>query len=239
MTTKERSRGMRDVVIPGQVLGSYDPRNLRAGFGTYVENDTIFSTRLGLLSERSGYVSVVPLGGRYIPRMGDQVIGMVIDYGASMWFMDLNGPYDAMLHHSETPWEVGFGKCAQFLDIGDLVLCEVIEVKENKKNQVSIMNNPILRKISGGDTFAVNPAKIPRIIGKGASMINQVKSASDCKIVVGTNGRVWVKGDSQRMIDARKVIEFIADNSHVQGLTELVGEQLQSLFGTKGKQRRA
>jgi exosome complex RNA-binding protein Rrp4 len=54
----------REVVIPGDPL---DGHGLKPGSGTFKEGGRIYAARLGIVSERDGFLSVVPLTGRYIP----------------------------------------------------------------------------------------------------------------------------------------------------------------------------
>src|SRR2546428_219057 len=60
----------REVVIPGDLL---DGHGLKPGSGTFNEGGRIYAARLGIVSERDGLVSVIPLSGRYIPRSREGV----------------------------------------------------------------------------------------------------------------------------------------------------------------------
>ena len=50
-------------------------------------------------------------------------------------------------------------------------------------------------KFRGGIIVDITPTKVPRLIGKKGSMINMIKDKTNCKIIVGQNGLVWVKGE--------------------------------------------
>ena len=74
----------REVVIPGDLL---DGRGSKPGSGTFKEGGRIYAARLGVVSERDGFVSVIPLTGRYIPQsrdviMGKHVRGMIGEFSA-------------------------------------------------------------------------------------------------------------------------------------------------------------
>ena len=78
-----------------------------------------------------------------------------------------------------------------------------------------------LGKIDEGIIFKVNPHKVPRIIGKEGSMIKIIKDETGCDINIGQNGLILIKGptiDSE--LYAKNAINFVAEKSFVNGLTE-------------------
>jgi exosome complex component RRP4 len=80
-----------------------------------------------------------------------------------------------------------------------------------------------LGKLDGGFIFRIIPSRVPRVIGREGSMITLIKEKTGCNITVGQNGWIWVKGqDLDSQIKARKAIEFVAEQVHVNGLTEKV-----------------
>src|SRR3989337_2919060 len=189
------NRPTREVVIPGQPL---DGRGLRPGSGTYSEGGRIYAALLGIRDERSGTVNVIPLSGRYMPRVGDAVIGTVIDLGPGHWLLDINSPYPAPVHASESPWEVDYGDTERFLRIGDVLLAEILFVDENRRVQVTL-NREGLHKLEGGGLVQVSPSKVPRVIGKKGSMVSLIKEFTRCRIFVGQNGWIWIDGDPEGM----------------------------------------
>lgn len=218
----------RKLVIPGDVVD--DSGRYKAGPGTYFLGKTIFAARLGLAVERGGTVGVIALSGVYSPRPADLVIGIVTEVGPSNWMTDINAPYPAPMHSSETPWKIEFGETAQYLRPGDAILCKILFVDENKKVQVT-MREPNLRKLQGGQIIEVSPAKVARIIGKNGSMMQLIKKYTDAWTFVGQNGRIWVNGDLpmiQVVIDAIRLIEA---ESHRSGLTERVEAFLKERVG--------
>ena len=84
-----------------------------------------------------------------------------------------------------------------------------------------------LGKLEGGFVFRVPPARVPRVIGREGSMVAMIKEKTGCTVTVGQNGWVWLKGPTvDAEIKARKVIEFVADNVQLEGLTEKAEEML-------------
>jgi exosome complex component RRP4 len=215
----------REIVIPGDLL---DASGLKAGSGAYAEDGKVFAAQLGIKSVKSNFVNVIPLGGRYIPATGDSVIGKVIDIGPSNWLIDINSPYPAPLHVNEVPWRVEFGDTSKYLNVGDTLLAKVLMVDETKRVQVT-MKEQGLRKLSGGQVIDISYSKVPRVIGKGGSMIQLIKSHTNCRIFIGQNGRIWLDGEIESMVTAIHAIRMIEEGAQESRLTEKVKEYLESM----------
>ena len=218
----------RKLVIPGELLGEG-----RAGHGTYEDENKVYSKVIGLAEERGGMFIVIPLTGVYNPKRGDGVIGKIEDIPFSKWIIDINSPYQASLTLSDAVEEfVDLTKTelTKYFDYGDLIFAEIVRVTKTKNIQLS-MKSQKCRKLKGGRLMNVTPAKVPRIIGKGGSMVEMIKKLTDTQIVVGQNGLVWIKGDNEDL--AVEAIMTIEEKSHVQGLTEYIKSMLENKTGRK------
>jgi exosome complex component RRP4 len=214
----------RKIVLPSQILG--DLKSQRAGRGTFVKNGKILSERLGILNMKSNYINVVPLKGRYDPVVGDFVIGIVEEALSSGWLVDINAPYPALLHVNEVPWEIEFGDTEKYLNHGDSIMAKVLQVDESKKLQITL-NDRNLYKIKGGHIIDVEPSRVPRIIGKKASMIGLIKKYTRCRIFVGQNGRIWIDGDIEGIKKVLQAVYKIENEAVSFGLTDRIEELLK------------
>jgi exosome complex component RRP4 len=221
----EGSRQPREIVMPGDLL---EGDKLKPGAGTYVSEGKIYAALLGIKSVKSNYVNIIPLSGRYIPAVGDSVIGKVEDIGPSNWLIDINSPYPAPLHVNEVPWRVEFGDTARDMNVGDVILAKVLMVDETMRVQVT-MKDQGLRKLQGGQIIEISPSKVPRVIGKSGSMIQMIKGYTNCRIFVGQNGRIWLDGEVDNILHAIKAIQTIEEDAHSYGLTEKVKAFLESV----------
>jgi exosome complex component RRP4 len=212
----------RSLVIPGDLIGEG-----KSGHGTYEENGQIFSRFIGLAEEKNGMFFVMPLSGIYNPKRGDGVIGKVEDVIFSKWIVDINSPYEAVLPLSEATDEfidTTKADLTKYFTYGDLVFSEITTVSKTKNVQLSMRNHKC-RKLRAGRLITVTPSKVPRIIGKGGSMVEMIKEITKTQVVVGQNGIVWVKGDNEDI--AIEAITEIEKKSHVHGLTDYVKEMLE------------
>jgi len=215
---------VREVVIPGELVG--EKKGRRVGRGAYFKGDEVFAKVLGIVRSNKNEISVIPLSGVYLPKVGDKVIGTISKLAISGWMVDIDSPYIAFLPLSEAVSEfVDTQKTdiSKFFDIGDVIFCKISKVTKNKTVQVS-MRVIGSRKLYDGITVKVTPSKIPRIIGKGGSMIKLLKSKTGCEMMVGQNGIVWIRGmDKAKAIEAILTIE---KESHIIGLTEKIEKLL-------------
>jgi exosome complex component RRP4 len=225
--SKEEARqdSERELVLPGDFITD---GKFRAGSGTYMDNGKIYASTLGIKSIRSDFVNVVPLAGQYIPKVGDQVIGIVMDMGPSNWLVDINSPYPAPMHINEAPWRVDFGDTARYLKVGEVILARIFMVDEVKHVQVSMKDHG-LRKLQGGQILEISHSKVPRVIGRNGSMIEMIKNSTNCRIIVGQNGRIWVDGEIDSIDNAVKAIRLIEVEAQSIGLTERLKEFLENI----------
>jgi exosome complex component RRP4 len=213
----------REIVLPGELVA--EKKGRKAGDGTYFEGENIFAKVLGVIWEGENEIKVIPLSGVYIPTMGDKIVGIVSSVEVSGWFVDINSPYNAFLPISEGSEEFIDSKADlnRYYDVDDVIYCKISKVTKNKTVRAS-MRNIGSRKLFGGVTINITPSKIPRIIGRGGSMINLIKNKTGCEIVAGQNGVIWIRG-----LNKAKAIETILQvekESHTVGLTEKIEKML-------------
>jgi exosome complex component RRP4 len=211
----------KDLVIPGQVLADDE---YYSGRGTFKENGKVCSSLIGLVSLRNKKIRVIPLKSKYVPKKGDVVIGKINDVRFSMWDVDINSPYSGILPAFEV-----FGREKKELnkvyDVGDVLFLRVVDVDEIKKAKLGLKGRG-MGKFKGGIIVDIAPTKVPRLIGKKGSMINMIKDKTNCKIVVGQNGLVWVKGDEDMEQLTKNIIHLIEAEAHTSGLTNKIKNKL-------------
>jgi len=215
----------REFVTPGDVLATgldYLPGN-----GCYREKDEIKSKLLGLVKLKERYISIIPLAGVYSPRQGDGIIGVITDLQPNMWIVDINSPYDAILLISEASndfIDTRRRDLSSYYDIGDIIYAKILSVTKSKHITLT-MKDRKTKKLISGKIMSITPSKVPRLIGKMGSMIELIKTKTNCQIVVGQNGVVWIKGEKESL--ASKAIKLIESEAHIEGLTDKVTKLLE------------
>ncbi len=217
----------KEVVIPGQELA--EGMDFLPSQGSFRDGNNIISSYLGLVSIHERFVKVIPLTGKYNPKIDDLVIGKVVDMGFFGWVLDIGCAYNATLSIRDA---AGFieknDDLTKYYDYGDLVVAQIFRV--SKKKQIDVTTKgPGLKKLIGGKIIEVTPSKVPRMIGKQGSMISMIKEATNCNVIIGQNGRAWIKGDNlDKEILVTDAIMKIEQESHIDGLTDKIKKLLES-----------
>jgi exosome complex component RRP4 len=215
----------RQLVIPGEILAR--GLDFLPSSGCYRVNNELKSKLLGLVKLKDRFIGIIPLAGVYIPKTNDGIIGSIEDMQTTIWIVDINSPYDAILPLSEAVGEyVDLNKTdiSIYYDIGDLIYAKVLNVSKSKQVQLT-MNDHRARKLIGGRVLTITPSKVPRLIGKEGSMIELIKNSTKCQIIVGQNGIVWIKGEKEGL--AAKAVLTIENESHITGLTDKITAMLE------------
>ena len=218
----------KDLVVPGDVLA--EGMDYLPSGGCIRDNDKIVANHLGLVTlENNRFVKVIPLTGKYIPKIGDTVIGQVVDMSFSGWYLNINGPYEAALMVKDVAEFIDKdADLSQFYNFGDLIVAKINRVTRYSNINLTT-KGPGLRKVTGGKVISITSTKVPRVIGKQGSMVQMLKEKTNCNIMVGQNGIVWIEGKNPNdELLATEVILKIEQESHIDGLTDKMKEFLES-----------
>ena len=217
----------KQLVTPGELLAEGD---YLAGDNTYVEENKVYASRIGLVDCENKRVNVVALRAFYAPKVGDLVIGTVLEVGFNGWTINIKSPYTALLRASDVlsrPFKPQNDELSQVLSAGDLIVAKIASYDRAHDPQLTV-GEPGLGKITRGQIMEVTPTKIPRVIGKKGSMISMIKQETGCQIILGLNGVILVTGKSPEDEElAMMAIRKIEEESHTSGLTDRVTQLLK------------
>ncbi|HLC88610.1 MAG TPA: exosome complex RNA-binding protein Rrp4 [Candidatus Nanoarchaeia archaeon] len=221
LLTEERS-----IVIPGEALA--EGMDYLPGENTYRQLDKIYAKVLGLVSLAGRVVKLTPLSGPYLPKVGDKIIGKVIDITMTSWRVDTGTAYSALLNMKDASMRFirNNEDLSKILAIGDYAVVIITKVTSQMLIDLT-MKEPGLHKVEGGRIIAINPQKVPRVIGKQGSMITLIKEKTGCTVTVGQNGLVWIRGEAEKELLAERAIKLIEKRSHEEGLTEKIQQFLE------------
>ena len=209
------------LVTPGMVVGPSSGK--RAGSGMIAENNEFIATRVGWLNEQNNVVSVQPINSAYMPRSGDLIVAVVAEVRNNLWFMNINGSFQGLLPMSLAPWKVEFGAARQHMDVGDVVLARVQEVDECH-NVVLTMKGVGLRRLNQGAVESIPVQHVDRVRGENNALLQRMRDACDCRIMVGENGRAWIEGSSEGISWARSALQQLVQEGHSKGFETILNE---------------
>ncbi|ABX12327.1 MAG: KH domain-containing protein [Nitrosopumilaceae archaeon] len=216
----------RKYVIPGDVVttGPFRPEQ-----NTVLEGNKIISTTIGISEIYDDSVRVIPLTGKYIPKINDLVIGKVNSHTSLSWELDINSCYVGFLPAQDVfgrDFSAHADELATKLRTGDLVAARIANFDRTRDPLVSISDRD-LGKIDSGVLMEISPSKVPRLIGKKGSMIQMIEEATDAAVTIGQNGWVVVSCESpEGLLKAKKAIQMVNEQAHVANLTDQVKEML-------------
>ncbi|MGC8648608.1 MAG: KH domain-containing protein [Candidatus Micrarchaeia archaeon] len=198
---------MKDIILPGTLI-SETPIKME---NTYLESGKTFSKVIGIYDDEKK--QVIPLEGNWLPKVDDIVVGVVSSSKGSVYEVELfffgrglliGGRYE----------DIRF-------KVGDVVEAKVKDVEDNKV--VILWDAKVLR---GGTLISIKPSKVPRVVGRNNTMVEQIARITKSSIVVGTNGIIWLRGDA---IDvATAAIRKIEREAHTGGLTDRIKIMLEN-----------
>ncbi len=220
----------KEIAVPGEIIAQgmgFVPNK-----GVFRDGDVLVASKLGMVSVEGKVVKLIPLSGKYIPKAEDKIICQMTDVLLTGWRVDTNSPYSAVLNLKDATNEfVARGAdLTQYFALGDWIVCKVTNVTSQKLVDIST-RGPGLHKLQGGRMVEVNAYKVPRIIGKDASMISLIKNATGCEIIVGQNGLVWLHGAPSQELIAAEAIKKIEAEAHLPGLTDRMVDFLKQKTG--------
>lgn len=218
----------RRYVIPGDTItsGPFRPEQNVA-----VDGRKITSTAVGVSEIYDDTVKVIPLAGKYNPKINDLVIGMVISHTSLSWELDINSCYVGFLPATDVfgrDFSAHADELATKLRSGDLVAARIANFDRTRDPLVTISDRD-LGRIETGEMVKISPNKVPRLIGKRGTMIQAIESATGSVITIGQNGCVVIACDSSEgLLKAKKAIRMVDEKAHSANLTEQVKGMLES-----------
>ena len=222
MSEESSSESARKLVLPGDLMETKS----KPGRGIFRKDGRIHASVVGHSSDKSGYINVNGIKGRYNPKKGDKIVAVCAETGPSIWRMDIGASFNSTLHHSESGWKVPFGDTARFLSIGDAVWAEIFMVDAAGSHQISLKKDDC-RKLYSGTIVKINPTNVPRVIGKQGSMITTIREKTQTRIQIGQNGYIWIDGKGDDISLAQKAVEMINEEATSKGLTKKIEKLLE------------
>ena len=222
MSEESSSKSTRKLVLPGDLMETKS----KPGRGIFRKDGRIHASVVGHSSDKSGYINVNGIKGRYNPKTGDKIVAVCAETGPSIWRMDIGASFNSTLHHSESGWKVPFGDTARFLSIGDAVWAEIFMVDAAGSHQISLKKDDC-RKLYSGTVVKINPRNVPRVIGKQGSMITTIREKTQTRIQIGQNGYIWIDGKGDDISLAQKAVEMINEEATSKGLTKKIEKLLE------------
>lgn len=206
----------RDMIIPGQLLGS----DLFYDMNCFTEKGNVYSCVEGMVRVDGRKIKLVPSSGVYMPRRDDVVIGVISDVLVGKWLVEINSPYVCAMRGEEVSRDAAKTDLSRFYKVGDIITAKVSDVNE-------VYSCQLIKpwKVEAGLIIDVGPKRVPRVVGKQKSMLNMIRDKTGSRVIVGQNGKIWIKGGNVDL--AVSTIKRIEKYAQTQGLTDKIAGLLE------------
>lgn len=206
---------MREIVLPGTAISD---KHLSAE-NTYFDGAKTRSEVVGLYD--SAHNEVIQLEGRWKPRPGDVVVGIVERVGRNgVYGISLTEAVDGLLIQDKYD-------NARFA-VGDVIEAEIRDIEHKR---LAVLERPKL--LRAGSLMQIKAVRVPRLIGKANTMITQIIELTGCNIIVGRNGLVWMRGSN--VAAATAAVLTVEREAHTSGLTERIKSMLEKMNGNESR----
>ena len=201
----------KSIVIPGETVTD-DPQWMR-GHGTYTSPasnvnseaaTTIISSLAGTLTRTNKLLSIAPLRSRYIPEIGDLVIGRIVEVQTRRWKVDLSAPLLAHLPLSAINLPGGILRkrtstdelaIRSFFREGELVVAEVQSIFQDgaaslhtRSLKYGKLRNGVFLSVSGQGGRSGGVVRARRQVWT----VNTANRGGEVDVVLGVNGYIWI-----------------------------------------------
>ncbi|KAK9253983.1 hypothetical protein V1507DRAFT_456887 [Lipomyces tetrasporus] len=203
----------RHIVTPGELVTA-ESMWMR-GHGTYSVGVKSYSSVAGTITRVNKLLSVAPLRGRYDPKIGDHVIGRIIDVGTRSWHVDIGAKQAAvlMLGSVNLPGGVQRRKSESdelqmraFLKEGDLLNAEVQAVFTD--GAASLHTRSLnYGKLRNGYFFTIPSSLVVR------SKYHTFDLPGGVDLVLGVNGYIWLRKHTQQLGEQGVSITRLAEEA--------------------------
>ncbi|KAI3351383.1 hypothetical protein L3Q82_020204 [Scortum barcoo] len=162
---------------------------------------------------------------RYVPAKGESIIGIVTVKSGDVFKVDFGGSEQASL--SYLAFEGATKRNRPNVQVGDLVFAQfVLANKDMEPELVCVDSSGRANGMGvfggGGLLFSVSLGLVRRLLAPHSEILTDLQQLFPCELVVGMNGRLWVKSST--------VQQTLVISNLLQSCDTMTAQQRQQLF---------
>ncbi|ESQ53959.1 hypothetical protein EUTSA_v10026115mg [Eutrema salsugineum] len=194
------------IVVPGDVvldLSNMTNQTIKLGSGLRQDGDAISAVRAGKLSySKPNTYWVESSHKRYIPRLEDHVLGIVVDYKAENFWVDIKGAQLALL--PGLAFEGVTRRNMPKFEVGTLLYARVVKTNTGMNPELSCTDASgkaaLFGPLRDGFMFETSTG-LSRMLNSQTCPVLEALGKKLCfEIAIGINGRVWVNATAPRSV---------------------------------------
>mmetsp|Transcript_125481 Transcript_125481/g.349249 ORF Transcript_125481/g.349249 Transcript_125481/m.349249 type:complete len:228 (+) Transcript_125481:119-802(+) len=216
--------------LPGDRV---DLQGVMAGVGIAIDSDSsrAFATAAGVLTQAGDGVKVENLRKRYMPRVGDVVVGIVTYRSAEAYKVDIRAP--CLAHLPTLAFNGATRRNRPALEVGTLVYARVEAAHPDLDTELSCMDlqtkkswstgEIIFGELKGGLSFEVELSAAQRLLEHDCYVLDRLGQDFAYELCIGQNGRLWLSA-----LTARETILILQAIRRSFGMNEVQVEAMVS-----------
>jgi len=211
-------------VLPGDLVAR---GNYRVYSNVIKTDSEYYSIFVGKAEVDEGRISVTRLSGPYIPRVGDQIIGMVTDVQPLAVTVDINSYVNGfIMANSFFKRRIDPSKqdINEKVRIGDLLNVRVSRIERGRDVMLSLGPK---WKVSGDAIFYISPAKASYLLRSKSNIVNRIKALTGTGITMGANGIMVARGNRDSIKRLNDIIKIIESHNELYELEGALKEVLK------------
>ncbi|PIO76022.1 hypothetical protein TELCIR_01913 [Teladorsagia circumcincta] len=188
---EERLNSREDVVHCGQLLSV--GTDVMSGHGTIPIGDKLAASVSGVKVQYSRLFLVEPYKSKYVPKIGDVVVGRIASIQRARWKVDVNYRMTAILHLNNVNLPGGELRrkgledevaMSKHLLVGDMVSAEVQQIRMRGQLQLHTRNLKY-GKLGQGIMVKVPPS----LVKPQKEYMHEIYGVG---VIIGCNGIIWI-----------------------------------------------
>lgn len=219
------------IIFPGEQI-KLDNRNI--GPGLIQLNDLIISAKAGSVGEVKQTLYIDNSQKRYIPFVGEAVIGIITVKTADFYRVDIGGPFPAVLDCCA--FEGASKRNRPTLTVGALVYGRITLANRDMEPEMECMaasgKAEGFGELLDGFMTSVSLLSCRRLLNADHPILSNFAQICSFEMVVGLNGRIWVLGDSVKATVAISRTLTKTDGATSKKLLDVIRKEME-IFAVK------
>lgn len=197
------------VVFPGKEVTTEVTsfsKNISLGEGLFQQGDRVLCSTTGVLRYREPVSYWIDIDKKYyIPKNGDQVVGIIEDRGGDYYRVNIFSGSIALL--SRLGFEGASKRNKPELKVGDLVYCKVHFTHKDLDTELTCISSSGVKKgwssgetiygdLEEGITARVSPKTAKLLLNPDCVVLNLLGRHIAYEVAVGMNGLIWIQSGS-------------------------------------------
>lgn len=191
-----------------------------------------YATTAGILFRGNGQVRVENMQKRYLPRLGDCVVGAVVYRTAEAYKVDIKGPAAASL--PVLAFNGATKRNRPLLEVGALIFARVEAASPDLDTELSCTDPSTRKSWNTGEVmfgelkgrglpFEVPLAAADRLLQPRCFILSRLGKNFKFELCIGQNGRIWL-----RAMSARDTVMLMTAIRHSFGMSDVHVEAMVS-----------